>query len=64
MRGSSSKVDSQFSGAVSGSTRCNVSSGKGISMNDSGESIDAKVSETGGTSGRPYLVTWHSSVSR
>ena len=56
-RGPSSNVDSQLSGAVSGSIRCSVSSGKGISTKVSGDSIDANVSETGGTSGKPYLVT-------
>jgi len=64
VKGPSSKVDSQLSGAVNGSTRCNVSSGNGISMKDSEASIDAKVSETGGATGTPYLVTWHSSASR
>jgi hypothetical protein len=50
-------VDSQLSGAVSGSIRCRVSSGKGISTKVSGDSIDASVSETGGTVGKPNLVT-------
>jgi hypothetical protein len=64
VRGPSSNVDSQLSGAVSGSTKCRVSSGKGISMNVSEGSIDARVSVTGGTTGRPYLVTVHNSASR
>lgn len=57
-------MDSQLSGAVNGLTRCSVSSGKGISMNVSEESIEAIVSEVGGTTGRPYFVTWHNSDSR
>jgi hypothetical protein len=56
-RGPSSNVDSQLSGAVNGSIRCRVSSGKGISTKVSGDSIDARVSETGGTVGKPNLVT-------
>jgi hypothetical protein len=63
-RGPSSKVDSQLSGAVSGSIRCSVSSGKGMSTKVSGDSIDARVSDTGGVVGRPNLVTWHNSASR
>ena len=57
-------MDSQLSGAVNGLTRCSVSSGKGISTNVSEESIEAIVSEVGGTTGRPYFVTWHNSDSR
>lgn len=57
VRGPSSNVDSQLSGAVSGSTRWSVSSGKGILMKVSDGSIEANVSETGGNTGKPYFVT-------
>jgi hypothetical protein len=50
-------VDSQLSGAVSGSIRCSVSRGKGVSTKVSGDSIDARVSETGGVFGKPNFVT-------
>jgi hypothetical protein len=56
-RGPSSNVDSQWSGAVSGSTRWRVSRGKGTSIKVSAVSIDAIVSAEEGTTGNPYLVT-------
>lgn len=51
--GARSKDDSQLTGAVNGSTRWRVSSGKGTSTNEENGSMEDIVSEEGGAMGNP-----------